>query len=208
MASPLPRPDELSAELLRHWRAADPADLAAGAGWYPAATREAERIAALAPRGVGLSRAAAIIAALSPRQHWAVNLRWAEAIATAASYGEPCPAVGFTGNRRKAWAIATGEARPERELSGPKVRRFWRNLTGDLRPVTIDVWACRAVGWTHRELGRRGWYEALETAHQLAADQVGVEPAALQAGIWMHLRGARPADPEPFRPMASVGCES
>lgn len=197
--------DNLVRELLATWERADAPTLTAGAAWYPAAHLEARRLARIAPAGVGVSRAAAIIAALSPRTQWSVNLRWAEAIVHAAQQGQPCPAVGTRSMRRKAWAIAQG-GDPSRELSGPKVRRFWRNLCGDFHPVTVDVWAARAVGWGALELNRAGWYEHLEFAYQTAAYRVGVEPASFQAQLWLALRGAKPTDGEKFRPTQEIGC--
>lgn len=190
---------ELARPLLSAWRAADAPTLAAGEAWYPAAHLAAVGIAELCPAGIGTVRAAAILAALSPRTQWSVNLRWAQDIALAATWGQPCPNVGTRSMRAKAWAIAHG-ANPDAELRGPKVRRFWRNLCGDLEPVTLDTWAIRPVGWEPLHLGRKGWYERLERAYQYAAARVGVAPATFQAQVWLALRGAKPTDPAAFRP--------
>jgi hypothetical protein len=106
------------------------------------------------------------------------------------------------GHRAKAWAIAHG-AHPAKVLRGPKVSAFWLNICGNLDVVTVDTWAVRAAGITDdREaqltLNRKGGYERVAAAYQDVAREVGVLPAELQAAVWLHVRGDKPADPETF----------
>ena len=190
--------------IIASYARADEAIRAAGRDWYPAARREVRELCARAPDGIGPVRVAAIVAALSPRAQWAVNLRWAGAILDAAREGLPCPAVSLTHCRAKAWRIAHG-ASPARELRGPKVRAFWRNLSGDESAVTVDTWAARAAGAEPDKLDRAGRYEAIAHAYRSAALSLGELPSALQAITWLEVRGVKPADPAPFRPTTSVG---
>lgn len=174
----------------------------AGRDWYPSAEREARAIAALAPRGIGPSRGAAIIAALSPRAQWVTNLRWAGQVAAAAAIDADCPAVGLLPNRAKAWRIAHGED-PREVLGGPKVRAFWRNLAGDPEAVTVDVWAAKAVGQDPNRL-TPARYRAIAEAYRTAAHETGEDPRDIQAIVWLSYRGVKPADPLDFRPTDPV----
>lgn len=164
-----------------------------GAGWYEEAEREMRRIAAAGPSGFGQSAAAGVFAALSPRTQWSVNLKGAYAMAIAADIGfDAPPAVGLGISRARAWAIAQG-ANPNSVLSGNKVRAFWRNLSGDPNPVTIDIWMARSVGEPEEKIASR--YPLLEQAFQAAAKEVDVTPRTLQAVVWFATRGFRPDDP-------------
>ena len=72
-----------------------------------------------------------------------------------------------------------------------KTTSFWRNLCGDLDPVTIDVWAARAAegrDWrASQPTGRR--YQRIERAYRTAARRRGVAPAVMQATVWIVERG-------------------
>jgi hypothetical protein len=157
-----------------------------GATWYTDSRRFARRLA----RETGASErtAAGVIAALSPRQTWAGNQRAARAVLVAAQRRDrQPPRVGLGRSVAQAWAIAHG-ARPLSVLSGPKVRSFYRNLTGDLQAVTVDVWAARAAGVDPDRLTPR-LYELVAGAYIAAAQEVGVPPAVLQAIVWTEIRG-------------------
>jgi hypothetical protein len=163
---------------------------AAGAGWYPAAYREACAILPADP-----VRGAAIIAALSPQVGWRENLRAAARIA-ADPYvaGEP-NVPGYMANRMKAAAIADGApltGHPGDALGGqaPKVRAFWRAICGDLEAVTLDIWAMRAAypGAAMRPPAGDAYRRGV-LAYRAAARRLQVAPRDLQAILWVHVRG-------------------
>ena len=178
--------------ILAHYADCSAADLASGLGWYGRALEGAH---ALLPNDP--SRAAGVIAALSPRCHWSTNVGWAASVVEAAESGDRCPEVHTRAMRALAWRIARGE-RPLDVLNGPKVRAFYANITGDLERVTIDVWAARAAegaavpkdknGVDIAPSGRR--YALLERASVECARIVGLAPRDLQAAVWVHVRGA------------------
>lgn len=173
----------------RAYADASAADRADGMAWYATANAAADAIGAR--YGLPRHAAAGIIAALSPRQQWAANVRAAERVAAAAANGDAAPPkVGLGSNVAKAWRIANGED-PDSVLGGPKVRAFYANITGDLRAVTVDVWAARAAyGRADAPVpaGRR--YARLADAYRAVADSLGVAPRDLQAAVWVHVRGA------------------
>ena len=154
--------------------------LAAGSpsDWY-AQTRSEVR--ALAKRnGITLSKAAGIVAALSPRTRWSTNIRKAEDVITTGH------TFGFQAPVRKARRILEG-ARPLDALNGPKERSFYRNIMGDNEAVTIDIWMARAFGIEHAEVP--GLYETLADVVCKVAAKHDVRPATMQAAIWTQVRG-------------------
>lgn len=175
--------------LTRVWADVSADDRRAGLAWYDRASAAADDIADR--YGLDRSQAAGIIAAMSPRSRWSTNLRAAETIARAAADGAPsAPRVGLGDAVDKAWRIAHGEP-AGLTLGGPKVRAFWRNITGDRDAVTVDVWAARAATGRYDApvpAGRR--YARIAAAYRAAAHAVGVAPRDFQAAVWVHVRGA------------------
>jgi hypothetical protein len=158
-----------------------------GHSWYANARKECGRLAVA--YGVSPRAAAGVVAALSPRMRWSVNLRQASRVLAAHASGEVAPPhVGIRAFVAKAWRIAKGE-RPLDVLSGPKVRAFYRNLCGDLSHVTVDVWAARALGWNGDKGMTDAQYARASEAYRRAAASVGVPPAVFQAVVWAAIRG-------------------
>lgn len=172
-------------------------DLAQGLAWYGRAADAARAMLPAEPR-----RAAGVIAALSPRAQWAVNLRWAAEIIDAAERGESePPSVHTRAMRGQAWRIANG-ADPLDVLNGPKVRAFFANITGDLDAVTVDVWATLAAEGPNVRRAKYipgkgapiiapsgGRYALIARAYRETAAIVGIPPRDLQAAIWVNIRG-------------------
>lgn len=187
--------------LLRHYVEAGPACRAAGAAWYPNALRMATELAgSIAPRRIAM--AAGVIAALSPRAQWAVNLAWAGRVIDAADSGDACPHVGLPDGRAKAWHIAASDLDPLDVLRGPKVRAFYQAILGNQSAAVIDIWAARAVlpdgegeaRWLSSELR----YHQLAQNYRDAAAEIGLDVPTFQATVWLHVRGDKPADPSTF----------
>lgn len=191
--SSLPSQTTMVRRLLRLYRAATPAVIAAGESWYRAAQDAAAEIFPERP-----DIAAGVIAALSPRCQWITNVRWARAVVHAANTGQECPNVSMMDNRAAAWKIAQGAA-PLSVLNGPKVSRFYRNIMADMDCATVDVWMMRAaLGADNVPTDAKGkekaptirQYRAIESAVQRAAALAGISAAMLQAVVWIVVRGA------------------
>lgn len=164
--------------LLKHWRAATPAERSQGKAWYTYARSVARKLARAFK--VTLARAAGVLAALSPRVHWVHNV----ALARANLAGhEP---KGLRDNWYKASRITNGE-RPLKVLSGPKVRAFYRAIMGDETAVVVDTWMVEAAGWTASLTPRA--YELIARATTHAAEVARTTPTRLQAGVWVTVRG-------------------
>lgn len=165
-------------------------DLRAGIKWYDRAQDTAKAIHSSALIGAG------VLAALSPRTDWKHNKLYAERVCRYAQDGAEYPPPCATYSRlNKAWAIAKLENPTAQAilviLRGPKTCRFFRNIIGDERAVTIDVWSKRiATGGRDDSAPRPGYdYDTLEQAYQIAASRLGISPRDLQAALWCHVRG-------------------
>jgi len=180
--------DPTDVRMILAWHdAADPANVA-GAQWYGRGRAHARRMAR--EHGTTVRTAAGVIAALSPRVRWEQNLEYADRVLEHAAHGPvqtiPCPNLGvFSGSSIKAWRISLGE-RPLSVLGGLKTRAFYRNLSGDLAHVTVDVWAARAVGIEGGITDRT--YERIAAAYTEAARLRGIPPAVMQAIVWVAIR--------------------
>lgn len=183
--------DAMVRRVLATYRRATPAELSGGRDWYATAQNAAGEIYPERP-----DIAAGVIAALSPRAQWSVNLKWARAMVHAARNGLDCPAVHTRTMRAIAWSIATGERTYSDALNGPKTSRFARAIdptVADLSAITVDAWAARTAegkdspSHNHNGAiapnGRR--YLAIERAYQRAGEILGVQPAIVQAVCWL-----------------------
>jgi hypothetical protein len=155
---------------------------ALGSVWYVEAATFAQDLAE--STGSGFNECAAIIAALSPRTSWKLNLK----AAAACAFYEPKPAGVITRNWHSAGAIRDGLG-PEDVLRGPKVFAFWRNIVGDKERVTIDVWALRTAGYEKSHLTPREYVE-IERAFVAVAAEHNMAPRDFQAALWVLERGS------------------
>jgi hypothetical protein len=173
--------------ILAWYDGADPDNLE-GAQWYGRARAHARRLSK--DHGCTERMAAGVLAALSPRIHWSKVPELAGQVLAHAATGpvKTCPASlsgVLSGSAIKAWRISLGE-RPLDVLGGLKTRAFYRNLSGDLTPVTVDVWAARAVG-VEGSLSPKV-YHRIAAAYTEAAVLRGVPPAVMQAVVWVAIR--------------------
>jgi hypothetical protein len=167
-------------KLIRAWSKATDEDKRQGAEWYRTARETCRDMAT--DNGVTHECAAGVVAALSPRLRWSVNLRAAKRCLA----GEKVPGV-VKANLAKANQIAAG-APPLSVLSGPKVRAFYNAIMGDDSAAVVDIWVTRVVGWTKDV--KRATYEKIATALKQAAEKVGTSVCTLQASVWVAIRGA------------------
>lgn len=177
--------------ITRVFRAATPADRAAGQGWYVSAHQIAATFDPTDP-----VRAAAVIAVLSPLLSWPRNVVEASNVYA----GRPVRTLGP--NADKARRILAG-ADPEHIVSGPKVRAFWQTIADPAEPSAvvidrhaIDIAAGRVLGDKIRgtHLRRAGAYDEVADKYRRAARRlsgefgVRITPAEVQATTWVYWR--------------------
>lgn len=204
------------------FRQASPEDIAAGRDWYARASRLARELADSLPADHvhhgDVSRAAAVIAVLSPITSWPQNVRNARRAYGVASFARPWSATSdvvediaaelptLKRNARKA-ALLLATSEPTDEIvKGPKVRAFWHTIANpsDPRGVVIDRHAIDvALGVVTddatrgRALGRRGAYDEVAQTYVRAARILSrdlgevITPAEVQAVTWTTWRRTR-----------------
>lgn len=146
--------------------------------WYLDAERVAEEVAR--NLDVTLEIGATVVSAFSPRERWARNVTNAIKF----SLGEPVVALG--NNIRMANAALT---MGYDALKGQKTNAFARAIAGDENAVVIDVWMLRALG-IEKKSPTQSQYKEMAKAVTEVANQFGMTPRAMQALIWIIVRGS------------------
>lgn len=183
-----------------HDRATD-AERHDGMTWYDDARRFAGALAEATP--YTLAQVAHVVAALSPQCTWDENMRAAALACTLHAEGrhdaegDTLPGyVGYRANVAKAWRILDGDLSA---LRGPKVTAFAGAIVGDMSHVTVDVWATRTARDGRRALAFHAWddempgaveHRAIAEAYRRAAALRGITPSAMQAVVWVAVRGS------------------
>lgn len=187
-AAILPAHGDMVAAIHGAWSGASASDLAAGRAWYSEARSTAEALAAGTDGRVTVSQAAGVIAALSPRQFWARNVRLAALVVDAHVLDAPMPGGVFRRQLDTACAILDGR---QTGPTGPKVSAFFRAILGDPGAVVVDVWAARAAGVAMPDgtTLSPAQYRRIAAAYTEAAAGLDVEPRDLQAAVWVATRG-------------------
>lgn len=174
--------------ILSMYHQATPEQVEHGLSWYADAHAWAESKAR--QYGLDIRKVAGVTAALSPMQSWAGNKTNTDKVLHAWYNGLGKPSAGLPANVSKAWAIVRDIAPPLDILSGEKVRAFYLNILGRYDMVTVDRWAWRAARkdkWTPSGL-TLNQYRALQQAYVDAADELDLQPAILQAIVWLVVR--------------------
>jgi len=178
---------------LRAWyELADEDQRDRGSVWYEKAEEEATCISDIT--GVEKVAAAAVIAALSPRNKWERNVHDAWDLCKAWASGDPQESVTvctFHSNRDKAWRILEGER--DVLASSPKVSAFADTIVNGClaNRIVVDVWHTRACITKPRE-GRVDCQASPTLAQYSRLEEITLEEAQLaddppcvyQATIW------------------------
>lgn len=182
---------DIADNVLKAYSRADNETRALGRQWYITARDIADGIA----RRNSLTReqAASLIALLSPRKSWDLNILHAEQASTGNLGFGP-----FAYQRERIPHILRDRAGRADLVKGPKVSRFLANILGDWAEVTVDIWAIR-VACDDTTLGDSDYkaaagtptrYDIIADGYRLAASEVGLTPAEVQAITWVQVRNA------------------
>lgn len=165
-----------------------------GANWYPSAHAIVVEWAEF--HGRSIANVACIVAALSPQMEWSRNLIIAEDVLRGLS-----PSIG--GSILSFVRIAE-RIRDERATDtehyfkqGCKVRSFAANLAGNWDIVTVDTHGAQiAAGSPLANVRVDTWkrYEPVARAYVEASTRARLEPATLQATVWLTWKRLYPAD--------------
>jgi hypothetical protein len=147
--------------------------------WYLDAETVAREVAT--NLGVSLEVGATVVSAFSPRERWSRNVTNAITF----SLGEEVRGVLGNNLRMANAALELGyEA-----LKGQKTNAFARAIAGDENAVVIDVWMLRALG-IEKKTPSQTKYDEMAKAVTTVATKHGMTPRAMQALIWIVIRGS------------------
>jgi hypothetical protein len=146
--------------------------------WYVDAERIAEKVAE--NLGTTLEVGASVVSAFSPRERWSVNV--ARAIAWSLGQEVTCLKNNLVMANK---ALTLGF----QALKGLKTNSFAKAIAGDEQAVVIDVWMLRAVG-IEKKTPTLNQYRELVDAVKKTAFDFGMTPRAMQALIWIVVRGS------------------
>ncbi len=182
---------------LRKWRSlATEEQEEAGRVWYDEAREVSESIAAVT--GIDAFTAAAVIAALSPKNKWDRNVHDAWELCKAWARGGEQDTVSvctFHSNRDKAWRILDGEK--DVLASSPKVSAFADTIAYGIlsKSIVVDVWHTRACLAKPSEgvvdcqsSPTNAQYRRLEEITLEEAGRIDEFPCEYQATIWSVIR--------------------
>jgi hypothetical protein len=171
--------------ITKAYRLASDDDRQAGEMWYAHAYAFCESLDS------DVSRAAGVVAALSPMLSWPRNMVMAEAVYAGERRG--C----LSSNIAKAVRILDGEA-PLDVLRGTKVRSFYANIMGDGDAVTVDrhammvadntVYASDDLDFSATNVRRIA--DEYRRAARILSRETGrtLTPAMVQATVWVWWR--------------------
>ena len=146
--------------------------------WYVDAERIAEKVAE--NLNTTLEVGASVVSAFSPRERWSVNV--ARAIAWSLGQDVACLKNNLVMANN---SLTLGF----QALKGLKTNAFAKAIAGDEQAVVIDVWMLRAVGIEKKTPNQTLYFELVDAVKKVAFDN-GMTPRAMQALIWIVVRGA------------------
>lgn len=178
------------------YQLATAADLEEGMSWYGRACRISLNLAK--KYSISQAQAAAVIAALSPRNRWERNLLDAENLIAAyvAAGVEGCATIKvstFGGNKAKAIKILETESTCDQDLldilSGPKLREFYSCIAGYDDEVCIDghaysIWTGGRITLANIPSIGKKLREQIKADYITAARDAKICPYQMQAVTW------------------------
>lgn len=178
------------------YQLASVADIEEGKHWYSQACQIALNLAK--KYFISQAQAAAVIAALSPRNKWSRNVIDAENLIVAykAAGVEGCASVKvctFGGNKAKAIKILETNSKCEQDyldiLSGPKLKEFYNCISGIDNEVCIDghaysIWSGGRITLANIPSIGKKLREQIKEDYRQAAKEAGLRSYQMQAITW------------------------
>lgn len=150
--------------------------------WYYTARADCQVIAD--EHDIPLAVACGVVAAWSPRMRWHLNLHVAD------QHLKGKTRLGMPASAKRADRVLVHGIEALNTPTGQKTHNFAWNLLGDTYAVTIDTWMLTAAGLETDRVSSRLMYEELSRAVRRLAKRHGMQPAEMQALIWIKVRGS------------------
>jgi hypothetical protein len=147
--------------------------------------------------GDGWRLMAGLLAATSPRVRLEVSWRWSTEIYRIFTAGRE-PDLSML---QKCHILNVKRALAGEPLQGRKVKAFYVALCGDMNAVVLDTWMLRLFKYypRHTHSPQGGRYDRLAAAFRCVARHNGIEPAELQAMLWINYRQKNGYEPVSYR---------
>jgi hypothetical protein len=147
--------------------------------WYLDAETVAREVAT--NLNTTLEIGATVVSAFSPRERWSRN------VSNAVKFSLGHELKGVLGNniRMAEKALTLGFD----ALKGLKTNNFAKAIAGNENAVVIDVWMLRALG-IEKKTPTQSQYKEMADAVTAVATKHGMTPRAMQALIWIVVRGS------------------
>ncbi len=168
--------DTMTRELCDIYTATTDDIIREGRAWYPRTLALATAMAS--ETGHTPRVAAGVLASLSPRNYWAIN------VAIAWDMLRGGPGKGLPRSLANVRAIITG-TEPLDVLTGPKTRAFFGAIMGEGHTATVDAWATLAATAGAYGAVAPCRYEDVAAAYRNAAEVAGEGVHAYQAIVWV-----------------------
>jgi hypothetical protein len=130
---------------------------------------------------VSLEIGATIVSAFSPRERWSRN------VSNAIKFSLGKELTGVLGNNIR--MANAGLTLGFEALKGSKTNAFAKAIAGNENAVVIDVWMLRALG-IEKKTPSQSIYNEMANAVTAVAKAHGMTPRAMQALIWIVVRGS------------------
>jgi hypothetical protein len=130
---------------------------------------------------VSLEIGATIVSAFSPRERWSRN------VSNAIKFSLGKELTGVLGNNIR--MANAGMTLGFEALKGSKTNAFAKAIAGNENAVVIDVWMLRALG-IEKKTPSQSVYNEMANAVTVVANLHGMTPRAMQALIWIVVRGS------------------
>ena len=150
--------------------------------WYFTARADCQAIAD--KHDIPLAVACGVVAAWSPRMRWNLNIQVAD------QHLRGKKRLGMQSSANRADRVLVHGIDALNTPTGQKTYNFAWNLFGDTHAVTIDTWMLTAAGLEQDGVSSRLMYEELSRAVRRLAKRHGMQPAEMQALIWIKVRGS------------------
>lgn len=173
--------EQIEANILATFKRANKDQVLSGSTWYGDALDYIRTLAAGTSHSV--ETVAAVMSAVSPRMPWGRNKRIAAELIDRFSRMDTYKGLGLGANMFLAYTYLNGSD-PAVTLKNKRFA-FWRNLSGDLSYVTVDVHATRLAMNDMSYDGPGDCYNMISDCYIRVADKLNIAPAVLQAITWV-----------------------
>lgn len=179
---------DLQSNILHYYNLAGKEEINAGLSWYKTANEICQEIGKFYHEPV--EHVAGIMAALSPRVKWKVNIRFTGYFFHIVKNGKERINLGFSKNSLRAYNMYDTKSFVPTTI---KTYDFYKSILGDSDSAVVDIWAMRVAlnQPKFQKTFKPDHYKIVQRAYIDAAKHTDLLPSELQAITWTVIRNNR-----------------